>query len=780
MNVADRPHLSREQMLDVVRSRYGLCGETGGGVDVEPLPGERDQNVRITTPDGERYVLKVAHPDESPAALDLQDCALRHLAGGAQPDLFPTVVAPGDGAATPTITVGGRDHLVRLLTWCPGRPIADALTPPESPPAALLDDIGRRLGVMARELAEFAHAAMHRAHQWDSKHAFGTIRTAVGAVGDAGRADLVRRRAREIERRLVPRLARLPMQVIHNDVNDHNLLVNDAMRVCGVIDFGDMVHSYRVCELANAIAYLMLERDDPASVAAGVVEGFHAVNPLTHDERLALPDLVDLRLCLSVSLAARQRRQDPSNAYLGVTEGPAWAWLEADDDARLRPPEAIAPGAVRSRPPDALVEARHAHLSRALSTSYRQPLKIVRGRGVFLFDDSGRRYLDCVNNVCHVGHCHPRVVEAARAQMTRLNTNTRYLHDNIAEYAERLTTLLPAPLSVCFFVNSGSEANDLALRLARTHTDASDTIVVDHAYHGHTQSLIDVSPYKYDGKAGHGAPATTHKVAAPDRYRGPFGYDDHEAGARYAGSVADALAAIARDDRRPAGFIAESFLGVAGQIELPPGYLARAYDTIRAAGGVSIADEVQIGFGRVGSHFWGFETQGVVPDIVTLGKPMGNGHPLAAVVTTPEIARSFETGMEYFNTFGGNPVSCAIGLAVLDVIESEQLQRNAREVGAHLLERLRDLARTHELIGDVRGRGLFAGIELVRDRATRAPATEAAAAVIEYAKDAGVLLSTDGPFSCVIKIKPPIVFSRDDVGTLVRALDDALAAALEP
>src|SRR5215831_17855080 len=334
----------------------------------------------------------------------------------------------------------------------------------------------------------------------------------------------------------------------------------------------------------------------------------------------------------------------------------------------------------------------------------------------YLYDENGRAYLDAVNNVSHVGHCHPRVVRAGREQMAVLNTNTRYLHDNLVRYAQRLCAKLPEPLSVCYFVCSGSEANELALRLARTHTRRRDMIVVDVAYHGNTTSLIEISPYKNEGPGGTGAPPYVHKVPMPDVYRGRYKKDDPQAGEKYARYVEETIQTVKDDGGEAAAFICESLLGCGGQIVLPPNYLQEAYRHIRKAGGVCIADEVQVGFGRVGTHFWGFETQEVVPDIVTMGKPIGNGHPLAVVVTTPEIAASFNNGMEYFNTFGGNPVSCAIGLAVLDVIAEEGLQENALRVGAHLMEGLSGLMEKHTLIGDVRGPGLFVGIELVLDR----------------------------------------------------------------
>ena len=431
-------------------------------------------------------------------------------------------------------------------------------------------------------------------------------------------------------------------------------------------------------------------------------------------------------------------------------------------------------GPAAGRSNEEILRLRRETLNPALSVSYRRPLKIVRGERQYLYDENGQPYLDTVNNVAHVGHGHPRVVAAAARQMAVLNTNTRYLHDAIVEYARRLTARLPAPLRVCFFTNSGSEANDLALRLAWTHTGRKDVIVLDGAYHGNLSSLIEVSPYKFDGPGGKGAPPHVRKVAMPDTFRGRFRRSDPEAGKKYAALVVEALEGLRKDGRGPAAFICEPILSCGGQVMLPEGYLGAAYRAVREAGGLAIADEVQVGFGRVGTHFWGFETQGVVPDIVTLGKPIGNGHPLGAVVTTPEVAASFRTGMEYFNTFGGNPVSCAVGLAVLDVVEEEGLQARALEVGGHFQRGLEALREKHRLVGDVRGLGLFLGVEFVRGGDAREPAGEEAGYIAERLRDNGILASTDGPGHNVIKIKPPLVFTTENVDLYVATLDRIL------
>ena len=430
----------------------------------------------------------------------------------------------------------------------------------------------------------------------------------------------------------------------------------------------------------------------------------------------------------------------------------------------------------RTRPE--IVAARKASLLPNLSISYSEPIKFVRGEGAWLIDDRGRAYLDCFNNVCHLGHAHPDVVEAIARQAATLNTNTRYLHDGIVTYAERLTATLPEGLSVASFACSGSEANSLMLRMARTHTGRSEAIVLDWGYHGTTQELIDLSPYKYKRKGGKGRPAHVFEATIPDSYRAPDDWPIEEHAKRFAESIAEQIAEMARQGRAPGLFLAESIPSVAGQVFLPEGYLREVYAMVRAAGGICVADEVQVGFGRVGSHWWAFETQGVTPDIVTMGKPIGNGHPMAALVTTKEIAASFNNGMEYFNTFGGNPVSCAAGLAVLDVIERDGQLANAAEIGAYLVSRFKEMQARYDVIGDVRGQGLFLGIELVTDRKTKAPATTFARKVNDGARARGVLIGTEGPHDNVLKMRPPMIFSRANADYLVGVLEETFAAVL--
>ena len=413
-----------------------------------------------------------------------------------------------------------------------------------------------------------------------------------------------------------------------------------------------------------------------------------------------------------------------------------------------------------------IISSRKKHLGKSLSLSYQEPLNIARGSGVNLINNMGRKYLDTVNNVAHVGHEHPRIVKAGQQQMAVLNTNTRYLHSEITEFARELLDTFPGELSVVHVVNSGSEANELALRMTRTLTQQKDMIVVEVGYHGNTGGCIDISSYKFDGKGGHGVPEHTHVVPLPDVYRGI--YQGENTGPTYAGHIQEQIDSIQTEGRNVAGFICESIISCGGQIELPADYLKLAYESVRNAGGICIADEVQTGCGRVGSKFWGFQLYGVIPDIVTIGKPIGNGHPLAAVVCTPKVADAFANGMEYFNTFGGNPVSCAIGREVLRVIKDENLQENALRIGNYLKSKLEKLQKEFPIVGDIRGQGLFLGVEICDQH--KNPLTEMSAYLVNRMKDLGILMSTDGKDNNVLKIKPPMVFSKDNADQLLSGL----------
>lgn len=403
-----------------------------------------------------------------------------------------------------------------------------------------------------------------------------------------------------------------------------------------------------------------------------------------------------------------------------------------------------------------LINYRRTHLGKSLSLQYKVPIKMVRGAGVYLMDQLGNKYLDTVNNVAHVGHEHPAVVKAGQQQMALLNTNSRYLHENINEFAKELLETLPPELNVLHFVNSGSEANELAMRMVKAATGSIDVIASEVGYHGNSNRCIDISSYKFDGKGGSGAPEHTHIIPLPDTFRGK--YTDDNATQNYVAEIQHQIDAIHAKNRKVGAFIIEPIISCGGQIELPDGFLAQAYEKVRKAGGVCISDEVQVGCGRVGKTFWGFQLYGVTPDIVTIGKPIGNGHPLAVVACTTTIAEKFANGMEYFNTFGGNPVSCAIGTEVLRTVKRERLQENADRTGSYLKSELQQLAIDFPIIGHIRGQGLFLGFELV-DR-HKNPLTNQASYLANRMKEHKILMSTDGKDNNVLKIKPPIVFSE--------------------
>jgi alanine-glyoxylate transaminase / (R)-3-amino-2-methylpropionate-pyruvate transaminase len=415
---------------------------------------------------------------------------------------------------------------------------------------------------------------------------------------------------------------------------------------------------------------------------------------------------------------------------------------------------------------------RKAAVNPALFHYYKEPLMIVEGKAQYLYDETGRRYLDGFAGIVtvSVGHCHPKVVAAANAQNQLLqHTSTIYLHPNLPTYAAALAEKMPGDLKVVYFVNSGSEANDLAILMARAYTQNYDVVALRNAYHGGsagTMGLTAHSTWKFNVPHSFGV----HHALAPDPYRGPWGHDDPAAGQKYAADVRELIGFATPG--RIAAFIAESIQGVGGAVVFPDGYLKEAYAYTRAAGGLCISDEVQAGFGRTGTHYWGFETQGVIPDIVTMAKGIGNGAPLAAVVTTAEIAQTL-TSRIHFNTFGGNPVCCAIGKAVLEVIDEEGLQANSLNIGARLRSGLLKLQSKHNIIGEVRGKGLMIGVELVKDRTTKEPAKAECAQVFETARELGLLIGKGGLNGNTLRIKPPMCITAADADFMLEVLDEA-------
>ncbi len=770
------PALTPERAAAIARDVYGIAAAA------TPLPGERDQNFVLHSDAGDRFVLKIANAADDRSLLEAQNAAMSYVAQ--KTALCPRPISGVRSSSLVELqSTNGTRHFVRLLTWIPGVTLGSV----SRHSGALLEDLGRKVAELDVALHGFDHPAVHRDLYWDLSNACRIVGETSSLISDTVLRGLVERLTERAADSYDPE--RLSRCVVHNDPNDYNVLVGPReggeYEVVGILDFGDLVHSFAIADLAIAAAYAILDKPDPLSAAAAVVRGYHAVKPLAPGELDALFGLLTLRLCASVSIAAVQQSQRPDDEYLGISQGPIQRTLPRLADVDPRAARTAFRDACETRSestrqgPSAesdssarILARRRAVVGSNVRAGYRQPVQVVRGWMQYVYDERGRRYLDAYNNVPHVGHCHPRVVQAAVDQMRRLNTNTRYLYDALVEYAERLAATLPDPLRVCYFVNSGSEANELALRLAHAHTRRRGVVVLDSAYHGNTTTLVSISPYKFNGPGGEGAPSWVRAVPIPDTYRGTI-KQGPEAGPKYAAFVAAAVEELAATRAGVAAFIAESAPSVGGQIILPDGYLRAAYAAVRAAGGVCIADEVQTAFGRIGHSFYAFERQNVVPDIVVLGKPIGNGHPIGAVVTTPDIARSFDNGMEFFSTFGGNTVSCAVGLAVLDVVRDENLQQHATGVGSAMLEQLHALA-GHPLIGDIRGSGLFIGVELVKDRDTLAPAAEEASDVVNRLRDEAILIGTDGPFANVLKIRPPMPFTVEDAKTLCAALDRVL------
>ncbi|MDX1332905.1 MAG: aminotransferase class III-fold pyridoxal phosphate-dependent enzyme, partial [Robiginitalea sp.] len=551
--------------------------------------------------------------------------------------------------------------------------------------------------------------------------------------------------------------------LIHNDANDWNVLTQ-AGRVTGIIDFGDMTYSWLIGELAVALPYVLADAPDPLSAASKVIKAYHKRVPLEEQELSLLYYLIAGRMCMSLCNSARAKDKQHGSGYISISETQMKTlmrkWIGISPErARSVFLEAVGLTPPTSPDPQTYLKRRGKLFAPSLSISYKKPIVMRRAAFQYMFDHKGRTFLDAYNNIMLAGHCHPRVVQATTDTLRRLNTNTRYLYDELLDYGERLLERFPPELCRVFLVNSGSAATDLALRLSRAHTGRRKVLAVENGYHGNTEACIGVSHYK-------------HKKGAtyPDTVLGPmpkvFGSglpDDGTAGRHFADRYG---VLVQRHPHEIAAFLAEPIMGCGGQVPLPVGFLPLVYDAVRAQGGVCISDEVQVGFGRLGSWNWGYEMYGVVPDMVILGKPMGNGHPIGAVITTEAIASSFDSGPEFFSSFGGNPVSCAAGLAVLEVIEAEGLRERAAQTGSYLMNAFRELGEVFPIIGDVRGEGLFIGVELMTSEGL--PATAAAQALKNELRESFILIGTDGPSNNVLKIKPPLPFNRENSDVLIR------------
>lgn len=682
---------------------------------------------------------------------------------------IPTPIPFKDNSYVKLVDSDNGKVISRMLSFLKGEFLGNAAHTP-----SLFKSLGTflaKLDIALKGLKNYTVKA--RKWEWDLQH-FDLNKKYINDIPDPKDRSLVAYFFNQFDEIVRPVIPELRKQIIHNDANEWNILVQNG-DISGIIDFGDVAHTFLINELAIAITYGCYDKENPLEWAVILIKAYHQVLPIEGKELKILYYLIAARLCTSVCNSAHARKADPTNTYASISEKSAWKmlyrWLtinpiKAENEFR----KAAGFSRLEQIEINEVLKRRHQHISPILSLSYEQPIHMVRSAFQYMYDADGNTFLDAYNNIPHVGHSHPKVVEAGKNQMAKLNTNTRYLFDELAIYAEKLLSYFPSKLNKVFFVNSGSAASDLAIRMANNHTGTSNMMVMELGYHGNTQTSIDISDYKFSNPKGQGQKHHILKTPIPDTYKGRYQKDNPNAGKLYG---LDAVAQIKDSNVPISAFISEPIVGCAGQVPLPIGYLNEVYPAIRAQGGIFISDEVQTGFGRVGDHFWGFEAHGVVPDMVILGKPIANGHPMGAVVCTDEIATSFEKGVEFFSSFGGNPVSCAIATAVLDVIEEERLQKNAKEVGEHYISLLSELMLKYPCIGDVRGSGLFIGCEIVNDH-TKDPDTSLASHIKNELRNRHILISTDGPFDNIIKTKPPLCFSKENAEVVVSTIDDVL------
>ena len=755
-------HSKEEQIRNILNKVYNLRIK-----EVDSIVGYTNLNYKVVDEAGNKYIVK-EHPStlENIELYTAESQVLDDLAAK-YPQHFqkPVKTARGD-----YLSISKRESLLyRVLGWLEGDFLNEVDHNPE-----LFYSFGAFLAKMDKELMMIEPPVIKaRQIDWDLQNIL-NLRQKIRFISNPSIRKLLDYYFIQIKEFLFPEIPELRKSIIHNDGNDWNVLVKND-RVCGIIDFGDMVYAPLIQELAVATTYAMFDKEDPLKWSGYIISAYHKIIPLNEKELELLYYLIAARLCVSLILSAEGASENPDNEYIQVSQKPAlellrkWITISPDRAAKVFK-KAAGFKVVDNSDIHKDLRNRHRFVGRALSVSYSKPIKMKRAAFQYMFDAEGNTFLDAYNNIPHVGHQHPRVVEAGQKQMAILNTNTRYLYDQLAEYAEKLLCKFPDPLNKVFFVNSGSAASDLAVRMAQTHTNNQNLVVMEHGYHGHTHLGLDISHYKFGGKGGAGQKPNIFKAPIPDTYKGEFTTDD--AGIQYAHQLNES---IIYESKQIAAFIAEPIVGCGGQVPLVDGYLKEVYPMIRKRGGVCISDEVQTGFGRIGTHFWGFEAQGVIPDIVVLGKPMGNGHPIGAVVTTDEIAESFDNGMEFFSSFGGNPVSCAIGMAVLDVIEEEGLQQSALEVGNHFISLLSNLQKEIQVIGDIRGSGLFLGVEFVKDPKTKEPNTSLAQFLKNKLRENCILVSTDGPYDNVIKMKPPMCFNKQNADKVLEEIKRILS-----
>jgi 4-aminobutyrate aminotransferase-like enzyme/Ser/Thr protein kinase RdoA (MazF antagonist) len=759
----------------LARTLYGLDAKA------TPLHGERDRNFRLSV--NERaYVLKVIDPAMDAGTLECQTLVLAHLAEQAPELPVPRIILTEQHATIGRASVHGAAYRLWMMEFMPGE-----LAGNSARDATLLGVIGQTLGRLDHALRGFFHPALAQPIVWDVRRAPALLEYVDYLPSPATQRHV--RAALEPLANQPSALRALRAQAIHGDFHPCNILLSKAGDACtGILDFGDMIHAPVVLDPAVTMAEFLVQGTADLEQIGAILTGFCAVNPLEGDDVEVLYDLIAARIATALVVYEWRRRHDEAGAaataesFSFAAESLArlaavgretltrnWHRLAGTTgrtaalQATTRVPRPAAPDA-------ALLQRRRGLLGANAELSYDVPLHLVRGDGVWVYAADGQRFLDVYNNVPHVGHAHPAVVDAVRVQASRIASNTRYLDEIILDYAERLTATLPDSLDTCLFVNSGSEANDIAWQIAQSYTGRRGAIVMTHAYHGITEALAALSPEIRRSDA-----ANVECLAAPPGNKAVSMSTSAELAALASRDVERALAALEQRGFGLAAFMFDSAFTSSGVFDPPPAWMAPIVTAIRAAGGMIIGDEVQFGLGRSGSNLWGFARRGYTPDIVTLGKPVGNGYPLGVVMTRRHILEKFQEETRFFSTFGGNPVAAAAGCAVLDIVEREQLMAKAEMTGTYFKERLLELARTQETLGEIRGSGLLLGVEVIGPDAL--PAPRHARRIVNSLRERGILIGSSGPQGHILKLRPPMVFGHDHVNEVIETLTAVLETA---
>ncbi len=748
------------QLKKFVKESYGLNVKS-----LKKLNGYDNENYLLTSEEGKKFILKkYPFTKKNISLISAENDCLIHLNKNSNSS-YPSPIFSCNNEYLEFIDTKKNKYIVRVLSYLKGKFLGEIQVNDN-----ILKSLGELVGNLSKHLKNYSNDSIsNRKWEWDIQY-LNLNKKFIKYIEDPNERKIVLYFIQQFDEFVMPKLEKLRTSIIHNDTNEWNILLNKNKQL-GIIDFGDLTKSQLVNEVAVCMTYASYDKKDPLYSASLVLKSYNKILKLTDIEVSLIYYLMTAKLCISVCNSAYSKKVNPKNKYALISEKNAWRMLKylitispihAENIFR----KALDKKVNKLKSVKKYIKERHSVISPIFSLSYKKPIAFERAAFQYMFDKNGNTFLDAYNNIPIVGHSHPKVTSVISKQIKKLNTNTRYIYDQLYDYGSRLIKKFPKKLNKIYFVNSGSEASDLAIKIALSHSENDKIMVVENGYHGHTQRGTDISHYKFNNKKGQGIKDYIIKVPMPNTYNSIYSVPQNKIGKKYAEDATNKI-----DD--VAAFISEPILGCGGQVPLAEGYLKEIYREVRKRGGVCISDEVQTGFGRLGEYFWGFEMHKVIPDIVILGKPMGNGHPIGAVITTDKIAKSFGKGVEFFSSFGGNPVSCAVGLAVLNVIEEENLQDNAKNVGNYYLKKLNALKKKFSCIGDVRGNGLFIGIEITKKN-SREPDTNLAQKIKNELRKKHILVGSDGPHNNVIKSKPPICFTKENAKTVVDSIKNIL------